>query len=121
MPYSTRKWRPSDSDFTTDEIMFVQDLALRAEYDADNVLLQGEVVASGISVVDISDQFDGVITSFSVPNFTSIKLFILTGWPPNGALRPSVDYNESGNSVELTSEVSAPPSGATGIILYEPA
>lgn len=71
---------------------------------------------------DISDQFDGSTTEFTLPAYSAILLFTLTGWHPNGSLRPIVDFTETSSTiVELTSEVSAPEEGPTGIILYIPA
>lgn len=85
---------------------------------------QLEIVSSGgsnIQAVDISSQFDGVATTFTIPQYSAIKLFIITGWPPNGALRPTTDFTTpTDTTVALTSEVSAPMGGTTGIILYEP-
>lgn len=75
---------------------------------------------SSISTVDISSQFDGSTTTFTLPSYTTILSFTITGWPPNGNLRPTVDFTTpTGTTVALvTSQVQAPPSGATGIILY---
>lgn len=71
---------------------------------------------------DISSQFNGVLTTFTIPAYSAILMFIVTGWPPNGALRPTTDFTTpSGTTVSLTSEVSAPQAGVTGIILYVPA
>lgn len=119
MAYSTKKYSAADS-LTLAEIAFLQDLAFRAGYDADNIALISQV--SGVQVEDISSQFDGLTTTFTIPEYSNIVLFILTGWPPNGALRPTVDFTEaSSTTVSLTSEVSAPINGSTGIILYVPA
>lgn len=72
--------------------------------------------------VDISSQFDGVATTFTLPAYSAILMFNITGWPPNGALRPTVDFTTpSSTSVALTAEVPAPESGATGIVLIIPA
>lgn len=71
---------------------------------------------------DISSQFDGVATTFTIPAYSAILLFNITGWPPNGSLRPTVDFTTPSNTtVALTSEVSAPMAGASGIILIIPA
>lgn len=116
MSYETEKYSASDS-LTISEIIFLQDLAFAAGYDANNVALVSDL--GSISVADVSSQFDGLTTTFTIPTYTSIKLFIITGWPPNGALRPTTDFTTpSSTTVSLTTQVSAPESGATGIILY---
>jgi len=70
---------------------------------------------------DISDQFDGVTDTFTIPTYSAVRLFIITGWPPNGVLRPTTDFTTpSTTTVQLTSEVSAPEAGTSGIILYIP-
>jgi hypothetical protein len=70
---------------------------------------------------DISSQFDGVTTTFTIPEYSSILLFNLAGWTPS-TLRPTVDFTTpTSTTVALTSEVSAPVAGTTGIILYIPA
>lgn len=72
--------------------------------------------------IDISSQFNGILKTFVLPAYSSILSFTLTGWPPNGALRPTVDFTTpSGTTVTLTGEVSAPAAGTTGIILIIPA
>jgi len=72
--------------------------------------------------IDISSQFNGVLKTFVLPAYSSILQFNLTGWPPNGILRPTVDFTTpSGTTVTLTGEVSAPAAGTTGIILIIPA
>jgi len=75
---------------------------------------------SSVNTVDISGQFNGSTTTFTIPNYTTILSFTITGWPPNGNLRPTVDFTTpSSTTVSLvTSQVQAPVSGATGIILY---
>lgn len=74
-----------------------------------------------IATADISSQFDGVATTFTIPAYTSIVAFILTGWAPNGALRPTIDFTTpTSTTVALvTAQVSAPEAGATGIIIYK--
>ncbi len=70
---------------------------------------------------DISSQFDGNATTFVIPSYSAILQFIITGWPPNGALRPTVDFTTpTSTSVALTAQVSAPAAGNTGIVLYVP-
>lgn len=82
------------------------------------------VAGSGSSIplaFDISSQFNGSATTFTLPAYSSILMFNITGWPPNGALRPTVDFTTpTSTTVSLTSEVTAPESGTTGIILYIP-
>lgn len=71
---------------------------------------------------DISDQFDGNVSTFTLPPYSAILMFNITGWPPNGALRPTVDFTTpSSTTVSLAGGLSAPELGATGIILYIPA
>lgn len=118
MGFSTKRWRPADALLTA-EVAFIQALYIRASGNANNIALIG---SGGVQVADISSQFDGVTTSFLLPAYSSIQLFILTGWPPNGALRPTVDFTlpDSTHVALVTSEVSAPEAGPTGIILYTP-
>lgn len=72
-----------------------------------------------IATADISSQFNGIATTFTLPAYTSILLFTITGWPPNGALRPTVDFTTPTNTtVTLDAALGAPVSGTTGIILY---
>lgn len=75
---------------------------------------------SSTNTVDISNQFNGSATTFTIPNYSTILSFTITGWPPNGNLRPTVDFTTpTSTTVALvTSQVQAPPAGATGIILY---
>lgn len=120
MAFQTPRWRPSDA-LTTNEVLFLEDLYTRASGDADNVALISDI-GSGIAVADISSQFDGSTTSFTVPSYSAIVLVILTGWPPNGALRPTVDFTtpDSTHIALQTGQVTAPVSGTTGIVLYAP-
>lgn len=80
-------------------------------------LPEGETVET----VDISSQFDGIVTTFTIPAYTEIVAFLITGWPPNGVLRPTVDFTTpTSTTVALvTSQVSAPEAGTTGIIIYK--
>lgn len=119
-PFYTPRWSPADSLLTT-EVMFLQALYIRASGNANNIAL---TTGSGgsVAVADITSQFDGVTTTFTIPSYTGILLFIITGWPPNGALDPSADFTTpSATTVALnTSQVTAPVAGTTGIILYTP-
>lgn len=119
--YNTKRWRPSDA-LTTDEVMFLIDLYARASGDADNVALISDIGGS-VATVDISAQFNGSSTSFTVPANAGILLFIITGWPPNGALRPTVDFTtpDATHVTLQTSQVQAPVAGTTGIVIYIPA
>lgn len=83
-------------------------------------LMHGGGSTGGGSVVfsyDISSQFDGVATTFTLPTYTSILSFTITGWPPNGNLRPIVDFTTPTNTT-VAILTPAPVSGSTGIILY---
>lgn len=83
----------------------------------------GAGVGTSVSVVDISSQCNGVLTSFLMPAYSSILMVIMTGWSPNGILRPTVDFTTPDNThIDLvTSQVSAPATGTTLIVLYVPA
>ncbi len=68
---------------------------------------------------DISSQFDSVKTTFTLPTYYSILSVTFTGWPPEGNLRPTVDFTTpTSTTIALTAQVTAPPSGTTGIVLY---
>lgn len=74
---------------------------------------------TSVNTYDISSQFDGITTIFTLPVFKNILMFTITGWPPNGTLRPTTDFTTPTNTtVTLTAQVSAPAAGTTGIILY---
>lgn len=79
----------------------------------------GGSTAKGVASTDISGQFDGVTTTFTVPKYSSILQFTITGWPPEGVLRPTVDFTTPTNT-NVTINTTAPVSGTTGIILYVP-
>jgi hypothetical protein len=117
-PFYTQTWSAADLLLMA-EVMFIQDLYARASGDADNIALTSGG-SSGLAVTDISSQFDGSKTTFTVPTYTGIILFIITGWPPNGALRPSTDFTTpSSTTVSLqTGQVTAPAAGTTGLIIY---
>jgi len=87
----------------------------------NETLTLSAAAGSGVLVSDISSQFNGSLTTFTVPSYSSIIMFIITGWAPNGALRPTVDFTTpTSTTVALvTAQVSAPPAGTTGIILYK--
>lgn len=83
-------------------------------------LMHGGGSTGGGSVVfsyDISSQFDGIATTFTLPTYTSILSFTITGWPPNGNLRPIVDFTTPTNTT-VAILTPAPVAGSTGIILY---
>lgn len=117
MAFKTTEFDPSAS-LLASEIAFVQALALAAGYTAGNIALLTNL--DGVS--DISSQFDGATTTFTVPSYSSITAFLITGWAPNGILRPTVDFTTpTSTSVALVSaQVSAPVAGTTGIIIYRP-
>lgn len=72
-----------------------------------------------VSSYSISSQFDGNATTFTVPSYTSIVAVIITGWPPNGVLEATTDFTTpSSTSIALTSQVTAPEAGATGVVIY---
>lgn len=69
-------------------------------------------------VVDLSDQCDGGTTLFTLPAFTNVLQLTITGWPPNGVLRPTIDFGVvDPTHIQFTSEVSAPESGTTLLAL----
>lgn len=79
----------------------------------------GAVSGSLIYAYDISPQFNSIATTFTLPQYSRIIQFTITGWPPEGALRPTVDFTTpTDTTVALTAQVTAPPAGTTGIILY---
>ena len=79
-------------------------------------------ISTGTSakVVDISSQCDGLTSNFVVPAYSGILMVIITGWSPNGVLRPTVDFTtpDSTHISLVTSSVSIPPAGTTLIVLY---
>lgn len=92
-------------------------------YKTEELMKGGGPILTGrgsIQSYDISSQFDGVSTTFTIPQYLSIVQFIITGWPPNGVLRPTVDFTTpSSTTVSLVpASVTAPASGTSGIILY---
>lgn len=118
-PFYTPLWSPADALMLT-EVMFLQALYIRAGGSASNVALKSDI-SGGVAVADITSQFNSSATSFSLPSYSSILLVIFTGWPPNGALEPTVDFTTpDATHIALTGTVSAPASGTTGIILYTP-
>lgn len=116
-PFYTPTWSPADA-LLTSEVMFLQALNIRASGNANNVALVGG--SAGVSATDISSQFNGSATTFTVPANTGILLFIITGWPPNGALEPTTDFTVPDSThVALAGSLTAPIAGTTGIILYK--
>lgn len=92
--------------------------------DGDGVetLQFSSAAGGGVSVADISAQFNGILTTFTIPAYASIYLFVITGWFPNGALEPTVDFTTpTATTVHITGDLTAPEAGTRGIILYEPA
>lgn len=93
------------------------------KYKNEELMHGGGPIISGrgsLQSYDISSQFDGVTTTFTVPGYLSVVQFIITGWPPNGVLRPIVDFTTpTSTTVALVpGQVTAPVSGTSGIILY---
>lgn len=68
---------------------------------------------------DISAQFNGIATTFTLPTYSAILSFTITGWPPDGNLRPAIDFTTPTNTTVVIS-TTAPVGGTTGIILYIP-
>lgn len=78
--------------------------------------------SAAIARADISSQFDSVTTTFTIPSYSSILSFNITGWFPNGELANSDFTTPTNTTVSLVvPPLSAPASGTTGIILYVPA
>lgn len=69
--------------------------------------------------IDLSSQCDGVTTLFNLGvAVTGVLQVTITGWPPNGALRPTVDFTvPDASHIQFTSQVSAPEVGTTLIVL----
>jgi len=69
--------------------------------------------------IDLSSQCNGATTLFDLgTTVTSVLQVTVTGWPPNGELRPTVDYTVPDTShIQLTAQVSAPESGTTLMVL----
>lgn len=70
-----------------------------------------------VATADISSQFNGSATTFTIPAYSSILLFTITGYPPEGALRPTTDFTTP-TATTVTISTPAPVSGTTGIIIY---
>lgn len=119
-PFYTPLWSPADALLLA-EVMFLQALYIRAGGNANNVALKSDI-SGGVAVADITSQFDGSKTTFSLPSYSGILLFIITGWPPNGALDPAADFTtpDTTHVALVTAQVTAPVPGTTGIILYTP-
>lgn len=95
----------------------------KKRYKIEELMKGGGPILTGrgsIQSYDISSQFNGVLTTFTIPQYLSIIQFIITGWPPNGVLRPTVDFTTpTSTTVALVpASVSAPVNGTSGIILY---
>jgi len=88
--------------------------------DAPRGIIRGGAGGNNSFSEDISSQFDGITTTFTVPQYSRILAFILTGWPPNGVLRPTVDFTTPTNTTValVTAQVTAPESGTSGLIIY---
>lgn len=98
------------------------DTSLIATYNGNGRVTVSAGVSSLPLAYDISSQFNGSTTTFTVPAYSSILLFNITGWPPNGLLRQTTDFTTPDNThISLTSQVAAPVAGTTGIVLYVPA
>lgn len=99
----------------------IKGLPIPVSYAYTNAVSSGG--GTTVSVVDLSSQTDGVTSSFLMPAYSTILMVIITGWAPNGILRPTVDFTlpDSTHIALVTSQVAVPASGTTLIVLYVPA
>ena len=132
--FTQRSWKPvvkvSETDgeagYLIDKLLAGTGITITKEVIDGVEYLRFDATGGGggadIEQVDISDQFDGSETTFTLPEYSSIVLVVVTGWYPNGALRPGVDFiTPTDTTIELAGDLSAPVSGSRGIILYKPA
>lgn len=93
----------------------------KTKYNFSELMHGGGSTGGGSAVFsyNISSQFNGILTTFTLPTYASILQITITGWPPEGALNPSTDFTTpTTTTITLDAALGAPVSGTTGIILY---
>ena len=114
-----KKEQPIDISHIRNASSFMKD---GIKYKIEELMHGGSTpsTATVVATEDISAQFDGLATTFTLPAYSSILSVTFTGWPPNGNLRPTVDFTTpTSTTIALVlAQVTAPVSGTTGIILY---